>query len=893
MLLRKKDYDHRKKVKGSEKIISLLTMIIVCFFKFNKPLLAQTIQLGVVKTDENAQQWEEITARLQSLNIDYCTLNFTDFAQPLTLNELNTLFIPNVKTWDYLAVKSLESWLNQGNRVIVSGETGVDSAPAIKTQLRSLLGAYWVFTLSTETALVPVTVYQKDWLNPLPLTYNIKGGVIIPFGLNSHTAAIWNTSGSLPSVVMSDRSVFMGWEWGQDEIAPARLDQAWLKGILTYYGSLPPAQGKTGMSCSARLSQAEEETAQTTETSQNINIQANTPPEIADLPPEITPSTVTPPEANQVNQVTEPQPSTATIDLYWRRKLLTKGEELRGLINRVESTLLTAQAYEIKDNRPLLSEEKGLNSNSNFASSDIINQAKQELTLALELIEQNRYQEAEIKLLAAYHDLLENYPSDRNLAQPEIRYVWLDRGTIVKAKSEEDLIPLFDQFAEAGINIVYLETLNAGYTIYPSAIAPEQNPLVKGWDPLKSAIKLAHARGIELHAWVWVFATANQRHNQILGQPETYLGPVLSQHPDWIITDNKGNLFQPSSKKAFLDPANPEVRSYLLSLFEEIVTQYDVDGLQLDYIRYPFQNLYANDTHGYGEVSRREFFKQTGIDPIKLTDRDPLWQQWTTYRTQQIDSFVATVSQKLKAKKPNLILSTAVFPMPHSERIDKIQQNWEAWIKEGYINLLLPMTYAEDSGGLQSLTNPVFRENFAGSTFILPGLRLQNQSQTMVLDQVQFVRGLPTLGYGLFAAENFNSNIYQLLRRTQGTQSINHQNILPHRQPFETIIQRYQLLQQEWNFWLNQGQLNLDETALKNWQESQSKLTDRFQTLINEPNRRNLLLTQVELSLFKSDFHQWMKDYQKMNSYQVEVWNNRILVLEELLNYGEKFMLTQ
>ena len=116
-----------------------------------------------------------------------------------------------------------------------------------------------------------------------------------------------------------------------------------------------------------------------------------------------------------------------------------------------------------------------------------------------------------------------SYPVNDHLAQPEIRAIWLDRGTIVKARSKKDLEPLFDRMAKAGINTVFMETVNASYPIYPSRIAPEQNPMTKGWDPLQASIELAHERGMELHAWLWAFAAANQGHNAILGQPKHYL----------------------------------------------------------------------------------------------------------------------------------------------------------------------------------------------------------------------------------------------------------------------------------------------------------------------------------------------------------------------------------
>ena len=127
---------------------------------------------------------------------------------------------------------------------------------------------------------------------------------------------------------------------------------------------------------------------------------------------------------------------------------------------------------------------------------------------------------------------------------------WI-RGTIVRAANEKGLAKIFDNLAKAGINTVFFETLNAGYTIYPSKVAPQQNPLIRGWDPLASAVKLAHERGIELHAWVWVFAAGNQSHNKILNIKSNYPGPVLAKHPDWAAYDNRGRMIPSGQNKPF------------------------------------------------------------------------------------------------------------------------------------------------------------------------------------------------------------------------------------------------------------------------------------------------------------------------------------------------------
>ena len=581
-------------------------------------------------------------------------------------------------------------------------------------------------------------------------------------------------------------------------------------------------------------------------------------------------------------------------------------QELQGLISRFESTLLTADAHESELAlstsqivEQLLSQEAQNNKQSprkltklvNRNSLQALEQAKTKLDRFLELAKQGRYSQAKVQWLEAKNTLWDSYPTDRPLAQSEVRAIWFDRGTIVKARSEADLVPLFDRMAKAGINTVFFETINSGYPIYPSRIAPQQNPLVRGWDPLKAAVKLAKERNMELHAWVWVFAVVNKRHNEILNLPQDYPGPVLSRYPDWGITDQDGNSFHYHSGKAFLDPANPGVQKYLSLLFEEISSNYDVDGIHLDYIRYPFQSSTGDYNYGYGKASRHKFKQVAGIDPIELHVGGKLWSQWTGFRLKQIDNFVASVSEKLKAKRPELILSTAVFPLPRQERLNKIQQHWEKWVRDGSIDLLVPMTYATDTDELYQLTRPLFESFNEEQSLLLPGIRLLDTPDIVAVDQMQLLRGMSTEGFALFAAENLNFNLEKILSRTHNSLS-EKQEPLPYRQPFSATLSRYQSLQKEWNFFIVNNQVTSNHLSLQEWGKIADELARNLEKLVKDPSKKNLALAQMSLKSMRRKFPQWIADNQAVSSYQKEVWNNRLKTLERLLNYGEKQQLS-
>ena len=580
--------------------------------------------------------------------------------------------------------------------------------------------------------------------------------------------------------------------------------------------------------------------------------------------------------------------------------------ELQGLLGRFQATLLTADAYhsgpeistselieQILEQKTVAQKEvKRRFAKSNYQDAHYaLQQAQQRLQLFHQLVEQRRYVNAKAEWLAIKEILWDNYPQDRPIAESEIRAMWLDRGTIVKAKSKADLAKVFDRMAIAGINTVFIETLNSSYTIYPSEIAPK-NPLIENWDPLKAAIELAHDRGMEIHAWIWTFAAVNQRHNEILNLPRNYLGPVLSKHPEWAMTDRRNNYFHHSSGKVFFDPANQEVREYLQSLITEIATNYDVDGIQLDYIRYPFQSHTGEINYGYSIAARQKFRSQTGIDPAKLRPGGILWSEWTEFRTEQVDSFVAEVSQNLREFRPELTLSTAVFPMEKGDRLYKIQQGWEKWVANEWIDLLVPMTYAKDADRLFSMTSPLLKEFEQGKALLLPGIRLLNMSDVEALDQMQLLRGMSTEGYALFAAENLNSRLASIFSNTQGSGIDESKHFLPHRQPFEVTLSRYQGLQKEWNYFLIDNSPEIEDAVLKEWGERAERLESTLNDLIEEPSAKNLFSAQIALNSLRRQFPTWVSKTQDIDVYQGRVWQNRLNTLDRILSYGEKKILS-
>jgi len=547
-------------------------------------------------------------------------------------------------------------------------------------------------------------------------------------------------------------------------------------------------------------------------------------------------------------------------------KYIHLGHQLETLQNRWQSTALTNQALQ-----GTAAVAPKVNSSGDAQTQNILTKLQRHIDTYYFFLELREFRLAEMEAAAIAKFVGEAYEQSPPAAETEIRAMWVDRGAIVNAKNEAGLANLFDRLATMGINVVFLETVNASYPIFPSEVAPAQNPLLEGWDALASGVKLAHERGMELHAWTWIFAAANQRHNELMGQPQYYLGPVLTKHPDWVAGDRRGDPFHARSRKAFFDPANPEVQNYLLELLTEIATKYDVDGIQFDYIRYPFQESSRNEVYGFGDVARTQFRLSGGYpDPITLEIGDRHWRQWQDFRVAQVDQFVEKATTSLRQTRPDLTLSAAVFPIPRDRRLEQIQQNWEAWVEAEYLDLLVPMTYAGDTATLEDLTTDLLASFPSKSTLLIPSIRLLDLDSGIALDQRQHLRQLPTTGSAFFAASNLNP---QLVTGLQTETSL-----LPHREPLAAIASRFSTLQREWGMTF----------AEQPWQNAARRFEERLATAQTQPSPKAILLAQSQWEEFRLTLDPQLETYAKQNSYQAQVWQYRLAVIEDLLRYGDR-----
>ena len=190
----------------------------------------------------------------------------------------------------------------------------------------------------------------------------------------------------------------------------------------------------------------------------------------------------------------------------------------------------------------------------------------------------------------------------------EIRAVWLttiyglDWPTQTatdwagRNQQQRELCRILDRLHEANFNTVFVQTRLRGDVIYPSKIEPlasvfaGEYGLWPGYDPLAFVIDECHKRGMECHAFIVTFPVGSEKIVREQGQSS-----VVRRHPELCLR-HRGNWY--------LDPGQPGTADYLLSLVDEVVRNYDIDGIQFDYIRYPDDARTFPDSGSYRRYGR-------------------------------------------------------------------------------------------------------------------------------------------------------------------------------------------------------------------------------------------------------------------------------------------------
>lgn len=229
----------------------------------------------------------------------------------------------------------------------------------------------------------------------------------------------------------------------------------------------------------------------------------------------------------------------------------------------------------------------------------------------------------------------------------EIRAVWEHSG---QGLYPGDWPRTFRELQRYGITDMFVNVAGAGFAHYPSKVLPPSSTLAQKGDQLAACLKAAAGTGIRVHAWIMCFT----------GTRGSAARQQMFAKKGWRLRSKKGELTE------YLDPSNAELRQYLLSAVDEVVRRYAVHGVHLDFVRW--------------------------YEGAKLPKN----------ATKPVGQFVAQARMKVKAVRPSVVFSTAVFGK-YPSCIAAVGQDWESWLDAGLVDWMVPMNYVEDGSKFSML----------------------------------------------------------------------------------------------------------------------------------------------------------------------------------------------
>lgn len=263
---------------------------------------------------------------------------------------------------------------------------------------------------------------------------------------------------------------------------------------------------------------------------------------------------------------------------------------------------------------------------------------------------------------------------------------WPSKRSLTTAEQQAELIALLDRAAALRLNAVIFQVRPSGDAFYASSIEPWSEYLtgVQGkkpdpyWDPLEFAVREAHARNLELHAWFNPYRARNTDGRS----------PYAANH----IAKTNPAVVKRYASYQWMDPGEPAVRARTLKVVLDVVKRYDIDGVHIDDYFYP-----------YPETTRRG-------RPIPFPD-DRSWLRYkkaggtlarADWRRENVNLLVEALHDGIHQTKPWVRFGVSPFGIwrpgyPESVRgldaYEKLYADARKWLREGWVDYFTPQLY--------------------------------------------------------------------------------------------------------------------------------------------------------------------------------------------------------
>ncbi len=332
----------------------------------------------------------------------------------------------------------------------------------------------------------------------------------------------------------------------------------------------------------------------------------------------------------------------------------------------------------------------------------------------------------------------------------EGRAIWVPRWSY---RTAADVRAIVKKAASANFNILLFQVRGNGDAYYSSVYEPWSDRLTgtlgryPGWDPLALAIEEAHAAGLQVHAYVNVYPSwlgVNPPADSTPQQMYRLFNSVYGNQ--WVQWDRNRNPMGLNENYLAANPGHPAVMEHLVAVCRDIVLNYDVDGLHLDYVRY------SGPSFSYDPVSDQRWREDGGGDRAQ-------WQR------DQVSELVARIYDEVVPLRPDLALSAAVWPIYKDkwgwvtygsttyEGYGGYFQDSRGWLEAGKMDFLAPMLYGTAVMNSRDRFNTLVQDFMAESygRYVYAGIHANYGSFSEIEARINMARRAGCQGEAIFA----------------------------------------------------------------------------------------------------------------------------------------------
>jgi len=357
----------------------------------------------------------------------------------------------------------------------------------------------------------------------------------------------------------------------------------------------------------------------------------------------------------------------------------------------------------------------------------------------------------------------------------ETRALWVLRTSLT---SPESIATLVRTAREHGFNTLLVQVRGRGDAYFNGGIEPRASDLQHRpatFDPLATVLSSSHAANLRVHAWINV--------NLVSSASDLPIAPahIVHRHPEWLMVPRDlaqelsrvpeespgyvGKLARWTRTESadveglYVSPILPAAAAHVDAVVRDLVTRYPVDGVHLDYARYP--NARFDYSRGavrefrealrptLGWAVRRDVDAQEAVDPLAYPDT--FQDEWKKFRMARMTALVARLRKTIKSARETTLVTIATAPDLADAR-DRKLQDWGAWLETGLVDAVCPMAYTPEPALFAEQIAAA--RNVKGGHTVWAGIGAYRLPPAQTIENIETARRLGAGGIVLFSYDS-------------------------------------------------------------------------------------------------------------------------------------------